>query len=169
MKTLQERFDQKYVVDAKSGCWLWTAAVCSGGYGCIGESITRKILPAHRVSWELHNGLVPSGLWVLHKCDVRRCVNPDHLFLGTVKDNGSDMAAKGRSLKGRSIGPQKNPGKDFAARGGAHYRAKFSETDALEILKSKERGADLAAKFGVAPSAISKIRSRKSWKHLEVQ
>jgi HNH endonuclease len=167
MKTIQQRFDAKYIPEPNSGCWLWTAAVCSGGYGCIGEPVTRKILCAHRVSWGLHRGMIPDGQWVLHKCDVRACVNPDHLFLGTVQDNGADMAAKGRSLLGRKIGPQKNPGKDFAVKGEGHHFSKLSENQAIEILKSKKKGTLLASKFGVSTSVISEIRSRKAWKHLE--
>ena len=169
MKTMQERFDAKYIPEPMSGCWLWEGAVCGGGYGCIGETGTRKILAAHRVSWELHNGKIPDGKWVLHKCDVRPCVNPEHLFLGTLQDNMDDMVSKGRSMLGRKTGKQKNPGKDFAAKGARHYRAKLSEAEVIEIIKSSEPGRTMARKFGISASAISEIRSRKSWKHLEVR
>lgn len=166
MKTLQERFDEKHILDM-SGCWLWIAAVCSGGYGCIGESKTRRVLQAHRVSWELHCGPIPEGKWVLHKCDVRRCVNPEHLFLGTVKDNGADMAAKGRSNRGQKW-KQKNPGIGFAVKGSDHHNSKLLESDVVEIIKSEEKGIVLASKFGVSKSVISQIQNRKRWKHVEV-
>jgi hypothetical protein len=161
MRTMQERFDAKYIPEPMSGCWLWEGAVCSGGYGCIGETGTRKVLAAHRVSWELHNGKIPDGKWVLHRCDVRPCVNPEHLFLGTLQDNMDDMVSKGRSKRGRKTGKQKNPGKDFAVYGQRHYRAKLSDSDAFEIFSSCEKGAVLSEKFGVTKSTISRIKNGK--------
>jgi len=76
-------------------CWVWTGAHVPWGYGQIGLT-GRKNGRAHVVSWEMHNGPIPDGLWVLHKCDNPPCVRPDHLFLGTVQDNTADMIAKGR-------------------------------------------------------------------------
>lgn len=77
-------------------CWLWTGAVAGypgNDYGAFNKG------KAHRFSWELHRGPIPAGLFVLHKCDVTRCVRPDHLFLGTQKDNMQDMVAKGRGRR----------------------------------------------------------------------
>jgi len=76
-----------------SGCWLWTGALVSG-YGQKTENGKQQY--THRLSWELHRGHIPDGLYVLHRCDVRCCVNPDHLFLGTYSDNTLDAVAKGR-------------------------------------------------------------------------
>jgi hypothetical protein len=76
-------------------CWLWTASLFVGGYGRFGAQ------RAHRVSWELHHGEVPEGLFVLHRCDNPRCVNPGHLFLGTQTDNMRDMWAKRRGRRPR--------------------------------------------------------------------
>lgn len=94
--TLADRFWLK--VQKGSGCWLWTGGKHGRGYGGLhcGGKVFRKYLQAHRVSWELHHGPIPDGLWVLHKCDNPICVNPDHLFLGTRQDNMGDCAAKGR-------------------------------------------------------------------------
>ena len=95
-KTLEERFWSK--VDKSGDCWIWTAYKRPDGYGQFGFEGTQH--KAHRVSWVLANGTIPEGLHVLHRCDVRECVNPEHLFLGTNTDNMRDMIEKGRQSKG---------------------------------------------------------------------
>jgi hypothetical protein len=82
-------------VQRGEGCWEWQGANNGKGYGCFGKEGSRPYY-AHRFSWELHAGPIPDGLFVLHRCDNRRCVNPEHLFLGTQGDNMRDMIAKGR-------------------------------------------------------------------------
>lgn len=104
---------------------------------------------AHRASWELHYGKVPDGLWVLHKCDVTICVNPDHLFVGTHEDNMIDMTNKGRST--------------FGARNG---RSKLVEDSVKQIKYSSEQASGCAARFGVSQATISMIRSGKRWRHV---
>jgi hypothetical protein len=99
-KTLQERFIVK--VHKTDTCWLWTG--CKHpvlGYGSIGTGVGSKTMPAHRASYQIHIGPIPDGLHVLHRCDVRHCVNPEHLWIGTHSDNMADMAAKGRAVSGR--------------------------------------------------------------------
>ena len=88
--TLAERFEQKYVPEPNSGCWLWVSTH-SRGRAMIWEP---PMTTAARVSWQLHKGQIPMGLQVLHRCDTPMCVNPEHLFLGTRSDNMWDMSAK---------------------------------------------------------------------------
>lgn len=89
----QERFESK-ITKQETGCWLWNAARRASGYGVF--SYNGKPVTASRVSYILYNGQDPGQLHVLHKCDNRLCVNPDHLFLGTNKDNVEDRKSKGR-------------------------------------------------------------------------
>lgn len=81
-------------VNKTNTCWGWVGSTTCGGYGQI--YFKGRLAYVHRVSWELTNGPIPEGLYVLHRCDVRRCVNPDHLFLGTISDNSLDMVRKKR-------------------------------------------------------------------------
>lgn len=95
--TLEERFWQKVV--KTDACWLWAGArsgTMKYGYLHFGSKTERSPKAAHRVSWEIHRGQIPEGIWVLHRCDNPKCVNPDHLFLGNRTDNMRDAAAKGR-------------------------------------------------------------------------
>jgi hypothetical protein len=141
-----EKFFHSIEPEPMSGCWLWTGAT-TGGYGQFYHK--GKQHRAHRLSYEMHKGEVPEGADVCHKCDVRCCVNPDHLFIGTRKDNMQDCVTKGR-----------------IATGSRHGRSKLSEDDVRFIRDSKMTGVALAKIFGVQPPMISRVRNGQNWKHV---
>jgi hypothetical protein len=148
--TLLERFLAKVSPEPTCGCWLWKGFDRSG-YGCI--FIGEKYALAHRVAWTLFRGEIPAGMQVCHRCDVRACVNPDHLFLGTPAENSADMKRKGRSSAG-----EKN--------GNAKLDASQVRTIKALLAEGEEIGA-VAARFGVTRSAVKGIRSGRSWRHLQ--
>lgn len=86
-RPLYERFDEKYIPEPNSGCWLWTGSLNSDGYGNIGLSRSRRTEKAYRISYERYKGPIPDHLEIDHKCRVRSCVNPDHLRVVTHKEN----------------------------------------------------------------------------------
>jgi hypothetical protein len=94
-------FWARVTIVSGDGCWLWKGSPAAGGYGRAGIG-SRKTALAHRVAYEIVKGDVPDGMCVLHHCDVRLCVNPAHLFVGTRGDNARDMAAKGRQYLQRN-------------------------------------------------------------------
>lgn len=143
------------------GCWLWTASKMWNGYGQFnsGLSVGRGMLKAHRVSWELAHGPIPAGdhhgtMCVCHRCDVRHCVNPAHLFIGTQSENIRDMDAKARRVN---------------MRGDMHGMAKLTEAQSREIiglLSTGMRHRIIASLFGVSRETVSAIASGKKWAHL---
>lgn len=141
----------KVLEEPNTGCWLWKGFLEADGYGRFALP-GRKIGAAHRVAWTLFKGDVPTGLFVCHKCDIRDCVNPDHLFLGTPAENHADMKRKGRSTRGA-----KNP------------RAKLQSAQVLEIhslLAAGKTTAQIARYFGVSLGTIRSIRNGNRWGHL---
>lgn len=136
-----------------STCWVWEGARVSGakkGYGVV--SFKGKPHLSHRVSWILFVGPVPNGLCVCHSCDVKDCVNPKHLFLGTHTDNMRDMESKGRSIH---------------PKGSAHGRAKLTDAAVAKIRKDLANGVAVRAlsrKYGVARPSIRRIKDGTGWK-----
>lgn len=92
--SVEFRFWSKVVRGPK--CWKWVANKNNAGYGMLRRGGLANKTPAHRISWEIHNGPIPEGMFVLHKCDNPECTNPEHLFLGTPADNMKDKESKGR-------------------------------------------------------------------------
>lgn len=146
--SLLERFERMYTPEPMSGCWLWLGAPTNEmGYGQINDG--NRLQKAHRVSWILHCGEIPDGLWVLHKCDNPACVNPQHLFLGDLQANVDDMHKKGRAPVG-----ERQP------------NAILSDAAVREI-RSDERGPRALAKvYGVSHQKISQIKLRQRWRHV---
>ncbi len=152
-EVLVERFNAKWKADPETGCWMWTAStVGPGGYGQIKLPGQRKQIPAHRLSYLIHRGEIPEGMEVCHRCDVRGCVNPEHLFVGTSQDNHDDMVAKDRHTRGER---------------GAY--AKLTEEQVLKILAMLKRGKSqrvIAKAFGVGQMQVSRIKRGVRWAHL---
>jgi len=139
-------------VDAM-GCWLWQGTKFKNtGYGQVTHN--KKIYSAHRLSMHVFNNFdLKSSSLILHKCDVKHCVNPAHLYAGNRADNVRDAINRGRQPKGS-----------------AHSQAKLHENDVLKILILLRKGnsiKDVAAQFKVDRSLIGLIRNRKLWTHVK--
>lgn len=149
----ETRFWSKVNISTEGSCWNWTACVNALGYGIISRS--RKANIASRISWELKHGPIPDGLCILHKCDNPRCVNPNHLFLGTRPENTADMIKKGRAKHNR---------------GELSGRAKLTRDQVVEIrhlyASVNFSQSELGKQFGVSKSTIAAILRRRSWSHI---
>lgn len=98
-RSLYERMIDKTIPVPESGCIIFLGSVDGGGYGQVSTKRGKAPAKSHRISWENENGEIPEGMMVCHKCDTPRCVNPDHLFLGSQFENMRDMSSKGRMNK----------------------------------------------------------------------
>ena len=148
--TPRERFNRNYEPDPNSGCWLWTGTIIKGtGYGQI--QVGKRAIGAHRFSWMLHCDEIPPGMSVLHKCDVRCCVNPAHLWIGTASDNMRDMIEKGR---GRA---------PFGEQAGSAKLRAADIPPIMDRLANGEACAAIAADYGLTDCAITAIREGVSW------
>lgn len=140
-----ERFYAK--VEKSESCWIWIGAMSWNGYGRFAER-KHHIVGAHQFAWKLKSGTWPDG-YVLHSCDNRLCVNPDHLRIGTQQDNINDAGLRNRR-----------------SRGSTHGHAKFTERDIAEIRTSDETNIALGRRYNVIYKTIWKIRTRRSWTHV---
>lgn len=141
MKTMRERIEAGVLRVPEAGCWLWEKAITNKGYGRVGVGGTKQGY-AHRESFKAFNGEIPAGLYVLHRCDVRCCVNPAHLFLGTDADNVADMMGKQRR------------------------QYKVTRQQASSIKAALDGGSahlGLAKQYGISRSQVSKIAVGKRW------
>lgn len=150
---LKVRFFEKII--KTETCWIWNAAKDSKGYGRIGTGGRKgKDVFAHRLSYFLHKGEIPTGMLVCHKCDKPACVNPDHLFLGTQTDNMRDCVNKGRL----------NP---FKPKGELNPKAKLNWSNVREIRSFRSKDVKsrkhLSIQYGVDIQTINRIIENKSW------
>lgn len=147
------RFRSNVGIDAQTGCWEWTGTRYESGYGKFPyrtRDCRYRAMPAHRAAWIIHKGPIPEGKLVCHKCDNPGCCNPEHLFLGSHKDNTQDMVRKGRSIRGRK-------------------RSRLTEEVVLRIRDEIRQGVTLetlSKRYGLTVSALSRIKTRKTWSHL---
>jgi hypothetical protein len=147
------RFQSKCTVDDATGCWLWTGHRVFG-YGHF--SMGGKDVRAHRAAWAFYRGAIPNGMFVCHRCDVPACCNPDHLFLGTPKDNCQDMIAKGRRA------PLNNAGRA----GAANHAAKLTEENVVYARRQARAGRsapDIADELGVTRHAAHSAITGRTW------
>ena len=150
-------------VDKSGECWLWTGWVNRGGYGSCSRGT------AHRVAWELANGPIPDRLMVLHHCDIRRCVRPDHLFLGTAGDNYWDARSKDRASTGDRNGSRTHPerlphGADhWSRRRGGKITLAMAETIRRRVFAGEVQRA-LAREYGIHETTLSNVITGKSWR-----
>lgn len=151
--TPQERFEDK-IFYSPDGCWYWTAGLTTTGYGIFWTG--KKFMKAHRFSYELYKAKIPKSknpqaYCILHKCDNPLCVNPDHLALGSMQDNSSDMVKKRRHRIGAS-----------------RPAAKLTDEQVImirDMIQSKSR-KEIAMLFNISVSVVSSIKCRKAWTHI---
>lgn len=131
----------------RDGCWEWRGTTWATGYGRF--VYQGRDLKAHRLAWEIYVGAPPSDLCLLHTCDNRECVNPQHLFLGTRADNNADKVRKSRQTKGRDV-----------------HTAKVSPSEVLDIRASRAPTKNIAAEYGLSKDHVNKIKRKEVWAHV---
>ena len=157
MMTLQERIEKWSIPEPNTGCWIWFGAA-RHGYGHMW--INKKSHLAHRVSWSVYTGqeIPHPSIKICHSCDNKWCVNPDHLWPGSQRDNVLDCWAKGRAGPRGLIGEENS-------------QASFTEEQIFAILDELSDGGRgmarvLAKRFGVAETTISAIKRGQNWSHV---
>jgi hypothetical protein len=138
MKSNMARFLSKFVIGSSEECWEWLGARSRGGYGYF-CGMDGKNIKAHRFSWAIANGEIPAGMCVCHTCDNTGCVNPNHLFLGTVLDNMLDKINKGHGSENRLL----------------------SVTEVEEIRASNDNYKELSNRYKVSSATIDRVRMHK--------
>lgn len=151
-KPLNERLINNVIPD-DNGCWIWQGPRTGYGYGQ--TQVDGKVAVTHRLSWRAFHGEIPTGMHVLHKCDVRLCINPAHLFLGTSADNNADMDRKGRRMPPKGI---------------QHSNAVFTEARVAVLRQGRyDQWGDLtnkARELGVDVKTLWNVLRGKTWKHV---
>ena len=151
--TPEERFWAR--VEKTDSCWLYRGALNRDGYGTL--TWEGRIVSAHRTSWTLTNGAPAKGKWVLHKCDVRACCNPDHLYIGVRQDNVNDMVSRDRHARGARSG-KSNLNDDLVREIRSRYR---------KINAKLSNAGELAAEYGCSRQVVNLIGNGSTWRHLK--
>lgn len=152
--TLEERFWAKVHPEPNTGCWLWDGNIRENGYGRAWDSERQLPILAHRLAWILARGPIPDGLLVGHRCHLRQCVNPAHLFVGTRRESMDDTFLKGN---------------DRRSHGSAHPDAILDDakvTEARRLWSEGVRIAQLARDFGVKVETMASVVHGRTWKHI---
>lgn len=152
---LKAWLDERSIPEPNSGCWLWLGWCDNDGYGKANPSKLTTHRLAHRISFEAYRGPVPTGIDVLHRCDMPSCVNPDHLFLGDQLANMRDMIGKNRRAN---------------FKGSRHGGAKLNENAVSLMRLEATRGVStraLAERFGISPRNARDVIARRLWTHVE--
>jgi len=164
MLTFKEKLQDKYQIDV-NGCWIWTGDKNKKGYGrlTVQSNNIKKKVRAHRVSYEVYNGPIPQGMLVCHSCDIPSCINPQHLWLGTAKENAADCKAKGRlGHRGAPRGPRGPRGPMERSVG----RGTLTQEDVDIIRKKYSEGSsykDLALAYNTSAKYIYRVCARLVW------
>lgn len=144
---LRAYLEQRIERIPECGCWLWTRSITKNGYGKLNLLSSGWEMP-HRLSWQIHVGPIPQGMFVLHRCDVRTCCNPNHLFLGSAKENTNDMIQKKRDLR-----PD-----------GTRKTSKKLTAEQVRLIAHDKRTCTVIAKeHGICRDLVSSIRRGKSY------
>lgn len=146
--SLRARIEGLSIPEPNSGCWIWLGSISAGGYARI--TVNRSV-NAHRISYAAYVDDILSDLHVLHRCDNRCCVNPEHLFLGSNRDNIADKVAKGRQARNAGI---------------KHPSVKLTEEQALAVYADQRPFSEIARSFGLTRGTVVGIKSGKSWAFL---
>lgn len=146
--SIDEMFDRYVVPEPNSGCWLWDGPVRPNGYGRVSAD-GRMGMSAHREAYRRYVADIPPGKDVLHSCDVRCCVNPDHLRLGTSVENAQDRVDRDRQAKGERAAA-----------------AKLTEDDVRAIRAMDAPLSEIGAAFGVKGNTVWRIKHRETWRHV---
>ena len=150
-RPLRDRFWEKVDVRSEAECWPWIGSIDTRGYGTIGADGGRPLMRAHRVSYEFAHGSIPDGLFVCHACDNRDCVNPNHLFAATQRENVRDMVRKGRR---------------HSSAGDLNPSAKLRSDQVVAIRRDRRCSVEILAEYGISSSTLCSIRTHHTWRHL---
>ena len=150
-KSVRERLEKHSQINEATDCIEWRGSKSPEGYGYI--KVNGRTRYVHRTAYEIHKGAIPKHCVVMHQCDNPRCINPDHLVVGSVADNIADKVAKARQAKGERNGRAKLRARQVAAIRRFHLAGRLTKSQ-------------LARKYSVDRACIDRIVSKRTWRHI---